>query len=286
MNIRQLEIFCEVAKVENLSKAAEKFMLPSSAVSALIKRLEEEVGVTLFNRSSNKISLTSEGRTFANKLNTVLPILKSGISEISGHTETHEKISMLIRTRPKWVAEMVEIFLRNNSNVVFSIEKDYSKKSFNDYDIVVSPPIPEMSSWDNFLLSTEISCIKAHKESPLINAELNFEDIASMPFILHGEDELSRIHYEKACAKFGVKPNVLVEVNDSLLLESLVKSGLGLTIGCLKSLEDKYSSDMIPLNVRNFNDYYENAFVYFKAEKMTDTTKKFCDFLYKNRSIT
>ena len=286
MNIRQLEIFCEAAKTENLSKAAEKFMLPSSAVSALIKRLEDEVGVTLFNRTSNRISLTSEGRTFANKLNTVLPILRSGISEISGHSETQEKINVLVRTRPKWVAEMIENFLRNNSNVIFTIKKDYSENNFNNYNIIISPPIPVISTWDNFLLSTETSCIKAHKGSPLINAELNFEDIASMPFILHSDDELGRIHYEKACANCGVKPNVLIETNESLLLESFVKSGLGLTVGSLKAIEDKYSSDMIPLNVKNFNNYYENVFVYYKEEKSNVAIKKFCNFLYKNRSIT
>ena len=285
MNLRQLEIFNEVSKVENVSKAAENFLLPPSAVSTMIKRLEEEIGVNLLNRTSNKVSLTNEGRMLANELTAILPILKNSFEKISGSKETKKIIRILIRTRPKWVGEMVESFLRVNSSVQFSIEKDYKTKDFDNFDIVISYQIPELSKWNNFLLSTEVACIKAHKDSPLIGAELNFEEVASMPFILHGNDN-GRIIYETACAKAGIKPNVLIEVNDSLLLESFVKSGLGLTIGVRKSVNDKYSSDMVPLKVKNFTNYYENTFVYFKNDKNNPSVSTFCDYLYKNRSIT
>ena len=54
MNLRQLRYFQDTAQSQNLAETARKHMVPASSVSAAIRRLEEELGVELFDRSSNK----------------------------------------------------------------------------------------------------------------------------------------------------------------------------------------------------------------------------------------
>lgn len=62
MDTTQLEYFREIAKEGSVSRAASKFHLSQPAMSARMRRLEEELGVTLFERHPNRIELNENGR--------------------------------------------------------------------------------------------------------------------------------------------------------------------------------------------------------------------------------
>ena len=62
MELLQLKYFSHAAKTENFSRTAEKYIVPTSCVSASIKKLEQEIGVKLFDRSSNRIKLNEYGK--------------------------------------------------------------------------------------------------------------------------------------------------------------------------------------------------------------------------------
>jgi len=62
MNLAQLEVFLTVAREKRFSRAAEKLYRTQSAVSQSIRKLEEELGEPLFDRSSRDGLLTDAGR--------------------------------------------------------------------------------------------------------------------------------------------------------------------------------------------------------------------------------
>src|SRR5213075_1061784 len=71
MELSQLEVFLTVAREGRFSRAAEKLFRTQSAVSQTIRKLEEELGEPLFDRSSREGVLTDAGRTlqeYADKL--------------------------------------------------------------------------------------------------------------------------------------------------------------------------------------------------------------------------
>jgi DNA-binding transcriptional LysR family regulator len=71
MDLSQLEVFLTVAREGRFSRAAEKLFRTQSAVSQTIRKLEEELGEPLFDRSSREGVLTDAGRTlqeYAEKL--------------------------------------------------------------------------------------------------------------------------------------------------------------------------------------------------------------------------
>lgn len=71
MDLAQLEVFLAVAKEGRFSRAAEKLYRTQSAVSQTIRKLEEELGEPLFDRSSREGVLTDAGRVlqeYAEKL--------------------------------------------------------------------------------------------------------------------------------------------------------------------------------------------------------------------------
>lgn len=62
MDLHQLRAFCEVAKQRSFSGAAKALFLSQPAVSRQIASLESEIGMSLFTRMGNNISLTDPGR--------------------------------------------------------------------------------------------------------------------------------------------------------------------------------------------------------------------------------
>ena len=71
MDLAQLEVFLTVAREGRFSRAAEKLFRTQSAVTRSIRKLEEELGEPLFNRSSRNGRLTDAGqvlREYADRL--------------------------------------------------------------------------------------------------------------------------------------------------------------------------------------------------------------------------
>ena len=62
LNLNFLKIFYEVANCNSFLKAANKLYITQPAISRSIAKLEEELGVVLFNRANNGVSLTPYGQ--------------------------------------------------------------------------------------------------------------------------------------------------------------------------------------------------------------------------------
>ena len=62
MNIKQLEAFLAIADHGSFAEAADRLNLTQSTISARIKELEQDLAVTLFDRSRRQVQLTPKGR--------------------------------------------------------------------------------------------------------------------------------------------------------------------------------------------------------------------------------
>ena len=72
MDITALEYFKIIAESGSLTKAAQQFHITQPAMSAMLKKLEEELGVELFDRSPNRIHLNKAGEVALVHVNTIL----------------------------------------------------------------------------------------------------------------------------------------------------------------------------------------------------------------------
>jgi len=68
MELLQLKYFCDAAESENFSSTAKKYGVPQSDISQSVRRLERELGINLFSRRANRISLNEKGREFYEKV--------------------------------------------------------------------------------------------------------------------------------------------------------------------------------------------------------------------------
>ncbi len=71
MNMQQIEYILVLAEDKSFSKAAEHLYMTQSALSQYVRKLEQQLGITLFNRSKSMITLTPEGELYVEAMKRV-----------------------------------------------------------------------------------------------------------------------------------------------------------------------------------------------------------------------
>jgi DNA-binding transcriptional LysR family regulator len=82
MDIRQLKYFLAIAEEKNITKAAKKLYISQPPLSQQLKLLEEELGVTLLERSTRKMKLTEAGKLLRHRAKQIIELMETSIKEI------------------------------------------------------------------------------------------------------------------------------------------------------------------------------------------------------------
>ncbi len=82
-NINSIHVFDSVAKLGSVTKAALSAAAPKSSVSYHIKKLEADLGVSLFRRTAHGLQLTEEGSTLAAHVDAGLHEISLGIEQVA-----------------------------------------------------------------------------------------------------------------------------------------------------------------------------------------------------------
>lgn len=95
MNIDQLRYFVQTYQLNSTNKAAEQAHMSPQAISASIRKLEEELGYILFCRHGKKnMTLSEHGKIFLNTAETILQTLEKGLSEMEKLNQKEEFITL------------------------------------------------------------------------------------------------------------------------------------------------------------------------------------------------
>src|SRR5258708_33902220 len=105
MEIRQLTYFLAAAQTENFRKAADLCLVAQPALSRQIATLETELGVELFKRANQRVSLTEAGREFSTYAQQALARLQEGqqaMAQILAGQERSEERRVGKECRSRW----------------------------------------------------------------------------------------------------------------------------------------------------------------------------------------
>lgn len=83
MELLQLQYFLTVARLEHVTEAARSLHVTQSSLSKTIQRLEEDLGVPLFDRTGRKLRLNEFGSRFLHRAERALFELEQGKQELS-----------------------------------------------------------------------------------------------------------------------------------------------------------------------------------------------------------
>ncbi|MBF7684132.1 LysR family transcriptional regulator [Acinetobacter sp. B5B] len=140
--LKNLIVFTTVATHQSFSKAAEELFLTRSAVSKIVNRLEQDLQVCLFHRTTRDISLTNEGTIFyeyskkaINELETAKDIINNNKKELVGNI----KISVPVILGKHYIAPLLQNLLKEHKllTVNISFNDEFIDLNHDDIDIVI-----------------------------------------------------------------------------------------------------------------------------------------------------
>ncbi len=134
MDLQQLQYFRTIARTENMSRAAELLYVAQPNLSVSITRLEQELGVALFERKRGKIKLTPTGRIFLACADSVLDRLSDGIAETRRFEQSYNEQVRVTSSIVDLMASLLMDYLPDNPNVSF---REISRRNDEIADCVV-----------------------------------------------------------------------------------------------------------------------------------------------------
>ena len=103
MSLRGLRTFCVAAEQQSFRDAADKLFVTASAVSHQIKKLEQELGQSLFDRDGSSLTLTDAGTSLYRGINPVIARLDEVVSQ---HKKSVSRTTLRISVQPFFASEL------------------------------------------------------------------------------------------------------------------------------------------------------------------------------------
>ena len=96
MNIQHLKYVIEVERTGSITQAAENLFMNQPNLSKVIRELEDEMGFTIFKRSSRGIELTARGATFLDYAKQVVSLIDEMAALNKPHDSSQQRLSLAV----------------------------------------------------------------------------------------------------------------------------------------------------------------------------------------------
>ncbi len=250
MKLRQLQYVTEVVKNGmNVTAAAEKLFTSQPGVSSQIKRLEEELGITIFERSGKHINgLTPEGELLIERFELILNEAHNvkRIAEDFSHPDSGMLSIATTHTQARYVLPpVISEFRKRYPKVQLQInqgtpEQIASLTDSGQADIGIATEALEL--FDNLILLPCYRwnrCIIVPKGHELVKeAELTLAAIAKHPIITYTFGVADRSVINRAFSKDNLELNVVLMAADAEVIKTYVRNDMGIGI-CARMAYDK-----------------------------------------------
>lgn len=96
VTVRQLEVFACAARALSFTEAARQLDISQPALSETIRRMEGELGLRLFERSTRRLALTKEGRALAGLAEEVARDVRAGLQDIAERGARRPRVTVAL----------------------------------------------------------------------------------------------------------------------------------------------------------------------------------------------
>ncbi|MDU0154824.1 LysR family transcriptional regulator [Bacillus cabrialesii] len=257
MDIKVMEYAAEIARRQSFTKAAEHLHIAQPSLSQQIKKLENELELSLFHRSHGSITLTPHGRRFIEKAEDIIRSRDDLLREMQerSHGIGHKLSIGIPAVTGRYIfPPLLKQFLARYPHVeVQLVEKDpvsleeMTAKGEVDLSVLSLPIEDERLSITPFLTEPIVLAVPKEKQrwmppemTVLIEKALEGEKgrqpsvpldmVRHVPFILLKEGYGFRRTVLDLCAESGFKPNAAFKTSHIETAQSLVANGLGVTM--------------------------------------------------------
>ncbi|MBM7649622.1 DNA-binding transcriptional LysR family regulator [Bacillus ectoiniformans] len=286
MDIKHLQYFIEVTKFNSFTKAADHLFITQPTISKMIKNLEMEIGIPLFDRSRKELILTDAGKVVleqAKLIDKAFQNLDTEMDNLSGLKKGHIRIGLPPLLDPRFFPKMLGHFHETYPNITFQLVEDGSKKIEEDVanhqldiGVVVLPTKNDL--FHSFAFLKEDLKLILPLSHPLANSEkIDLAALEQESFILFNSDFALHDRIIGACHIAGFNPKVISESSQWSFIEEMVACQLGVSL-LPESICRHLSGNVRAISVINPSINWDLAIIWRKDQYLSIAAKEWLRF--------
>lgn len=270
MNTKQIQLALVLSETLNFSQAAQKLGMSQPALSKQILSLEKELGVKLFDRSSNPMTLTAAGESFVwqsrellfrqEQLEQSMTAYQSGeagrlVIGISPFRTLYLIPQIVKKIRQKFPG--VQVFLHEAGSNTLRKEAAEGRYDFAIVNMPVDEAVLNVTplEQDTLALAIPNSLLHLLPEAKEPLSQIDLQECQKLPFVTVGKNQEMRILFDKLCAQANFRPNIAMEVVGLTTAWAMTHAGIGATVLPLQFLSSETFDKDITLFIIKDNHY-------------------------------
>ena len=288
VNLELYKVFYVVAKNKHMTTASEELHISQPAISQSIKKLEEELGGTLFIRSNKGMELTSEGKMFYDYIKSALELIQNAENEFTLFKDLSKgsiKLGASTTLTKILLIDKIKEFHKDYPNIEMNIVNDLTSNLMIDLqkgklDFVV---FNEGNIKENNITMKEIKKLKhgfLYHPDYFKDTFQSLKDLIEAPLILQNKESNSRKFLDAYMLKNNIELNAKIEVVSQDLVLQFTDAGLGIGFGIIELAKKKYPN----LKELKLNELLPTSSIYIAQNKsihLPFASQKFLEYLSK-----
>lgn len=241
MDIRQLRYLVALSEERNFTRAAERELIAQPALSQQIRRLEDELGLALVERTTRRVAMTDAGELLVGRARRILAEVDAANAEMQALSGIHAgrmTVGAMHTMGPIDLSLALAIFHQRHPGVELTVREQSSEElaemlRIDELDVAflsVTERIESHGLGLVQLVSEELVVILPHGHSLARRPRLRMADLGDEHFIAYRPGARLRELLVSAGRDAGFEPRVTLESNESQRIRQLVGRGLGVAI--------------------------------------------------------
>ena len=276
MEIQQLYYYMELCKQKNFTEAGYACNMTQGALSKQIRKLENELGITLIRRNTRKFELSKEGEIFLSYAKKMTGTYEEMLKNVQKNQEI--KIGCMPVLAPYHFARLVADFRKEYPDIKLVIDERIAseiQENSDRYDFLIlrENMMEDQKKFRFSPLYDDKLCAVLYEKHPLYGRDrLQLKELKDDVFIFPERGSGSYEVFYKSCEKAGFEPKITFEFPQANTIMSFVSEGVGVTITFSTVYREAKCAGvkMIPLE----DELHSVISLFYRKNKPLDYAKK------------
>jgi DNA-binding transcriptional LysR family regulator len=286
LNYNSLYYFKILGEAEHFGKAAQILHIEQPSLSQSIKKLENDLGVTLFEKRGRNVSLTESGRTFHKKICTAFDLIGDATLELHSNNNFETIVISSVHSHPRSeFSKYVTQFLNQpgHQNIKISIFERHTSESFealknNLCHLIVCSGKSKFDDFEYIPISKQKVILIVPENHPLaVHEQVDIRDVLQYKFIYPAPITGMWTLFEHLFAEVEERPPFALEAESVAFTASLVANNFGIGLSPDSDHLDIYNVKKI--NITNEASTFYHYLAYSKSKPLSQAAELFKNFI-------
>lgn len=254
MDTRLLIYFTQLAQTKSFTRAAEQLHIAQPALSVAIKKLEQQLDLTLFYRNERKVSLTQEGEVLLIHAKQILQKIDDAtlaMKELRGLEKGEVRLGVPSMLGSYFFPQILMGFKSHYPNLKLTIVEAGTQSIRQmlvegelDLGVIINHNVPSSLQIEHLLRSQMVAVVSEHHDFAT-KKSLTFDDFFSQELVAFKPGYFHREILDHICEQHHLTANISFETNLLPMILQIIRHDFAIT--SLLELVTDHESNVIPI---------------------------------------